>query len=465
MQTPRGGKIKKQDNDREIEGLPVVRPNVAGIDVGSKTHWVCAPRVDGVGREVEEFKATTPGLQKMAEWLKQRNVESVAMESTGVYWIAPHEVLENHGLNVVLVSTKEFANVPGRKKTDRVDCKWIQRLHSCGLLCGSFRPKEQICMLRTLVRDKANLVAEQGDWLRRMQKSLDQMNVRVHRAVSDIDGTTGMAIMRAIVEGKRNPVELAKLRDPRCRKSVQEIAEQLSGHWREDHLFSLQQALKMYDGIQERLQDYKREILRRLAEMERDDYRGQEPPKLNNPQKAKAIKKRGEEPMRQALYRMSGVDLTTIDAIGVETVQVVLTEYGPDLSRFPTEKHFVSHMALAPHQAISGGKPVKKKNKRSSTSSRVAAALRIAALSLRHSQTALGAYYRQIARRIGADVAVFATARKLAVLIYRLLRWGQAYVDEGTEAYENRYRQTRITRVIAMAKDLGYQITPSASEV
>src|SRR5580693_7447565 len=190
------------------------------------------------------------------------------MESTGVYWIPPHEILEKHGLEVMLVNTRELARVPGRKKTDRVDCKWIQRLHSCGLLTGSFRPNEPVCMLRTLVRDKGNLVAEAGDWLRRMQKSLDQMNVRVHRAVSDIDGATGMAILRAIVEGQRDARELAKLRDRRCQKSAEEIAEQLSGHWREDHLFSLRQALKMYDAIQERISDYEKEILQKLAEME-----------------------------------------------------------------------------------------------------------------------------------------------------------------------------------------------------
>ncbi len=317
-------------------------------------------------------------------------------------------------------------------------------------------------MLRTLVRDKGNLVAEAGDWLRRMQKSLDQMNVRVHRAVADLDGVTGMAILRAIVGGEREPRQLAKLRDRRCRKSEEEIAEQLSGHWREDHLFSLQQALKMHDAIQERMADYEREILRKLAEMEREECRGQEPPQLNNPQKAKAIKKRGEDPMRRALYRMSGVDLTGIDALGVETVQVVLSEYGPDLSRFPTEKQFVSHVTLAPHQAMSGGKPVKKK-KRGSASSRVAAALRMAALSLRHSETALGAYYRQIARRIGGDVAVFATARKLATLIYRLLRWKQPYADEGAAAYEKQYQERRIKGLTAMAKSLGYQLVPPAS--
>jgi len=455
-------KTMRPDNEVEVEGLPVVRPNVAGIDLGSTHHWVCAPKSDGAGREVEQFGATTPELEKMVEWLKERKVESVAMESTGVYWIPPHEIMERHGLEVLLVNTRELARVPGRKKTDRIDCKWIQRLHSCGLLTGSFRPNQQVCMLRTLVRDKGNLVAEMGDWLRRMQKSLDQMNVRVHRAVSDIDGVTGLAIMRAIVRGERDARKLAKLRDPRCRKSEEEIAEQLSGHWRADHLFSLQQALKMYDAIQERIADYEQEILRKLAEMEREECRGQQAPKLKNPEKAKAIKKRGQDPMRQALYRISGVDLTGIDAIGVETVQAVLSEYGPDLSRFPTEKQFVQHVTLAPHRPTSGGKPVKKK-KRGSASTRVAAALRMAALSLRHSETALGAYYRQISRRIGGDVAVFATARKLATLIYRLLRWGQPYVDQGAAACEKRYQEARIKSLTAKAKDLGYQLTPTLS--
>jgi len=409
---------------------------------------------------VADFGATTSELIRMAKWLQERRVETVAMESTGVYWIAPHEVLEAEGLEVLLVDTRQLARVPGRdKKSDPLDCEWIQRLHSCGLLMGSFRPKESVCMLRTLVRDKSNLVAEASDWLRRMQKSLDQMNVRVHRAVSDIEGATGMAIVRAIVAGERDARKLAQLRDRRCRKSEEEIADQLSGHWREDHLFSLRQALKMYDSIQERITDYEKEILRKLAEMEREECRGQAVPKVKNPKKGQAIQKRGEEPMRQALYRMSGVDLTGIDAIGVETVQVVLSEYGPDLSRFPTEKQFVKHVTLAPHNPTSAGKPVKKK-KRNSASTRVAAALRMAATSLRHSETALGAYYRQTARRIGGDVAVFATARKLATIIYRLLRWGQPYVDEGAEAYEKRYQNGRIKSLTAKAKELGYKLTP-----
>src|SRR5215470_2227243 len=445
----------------QLAGLPIVRQNVAGIDLGSERHWVCAPTRDRSGREVASFGATTAELLRMAEWLKARQVESVAMESTGVYWIAPHEVLEGQGLQVLLVDTRQLARVPGRdKKSDPTDCEWIQRLHSCGLLRGSFRPEAAICILRTLVRDKANLVAESADWLRRMQKSLDQMNVRLHRAVSDIDGVTGMAILRAIAGGERDARKLAQLRHGRCSKSEQEIADQLSGHWREDHLFSLQQALKMYDAVQERIAAYEQEILRKLGEMEREEQRGQTAPPLNNTNKARAIKNRGQEPRRQALYRMSGVDITQIDALAVETVEVVLSEYGPDLSRFPTEKQFVSHVTLAPHFARSG-KSVKKRKRHSASSTRVAAALRMAALSLRNSATALGAYYRKIARRLTGDVAVFATARKLATLIYRLLRWGQPYVDEGAEAFERRYQETRLKNLKAKAKDLGYQLVAS----
>jgi transposase len=454
-------KSPEPEQNQEVEGLPVVRRKVAGIDIGSKLHWVCGPTLDGAGREQATFGATTPELQSMAQWLQERQVESVAMESTGVYWIAPHEVLEQQGLEVLLVSTREFANVPGRKKTDRIDCRWIQRLHSCGLLRGSFRPPEQICMLRTLVRDKSRLVEERADWIRRIQKSLDQMNVRVHRAVSDIQGVTGMAIIRAIVGGERDAQVLAQLRDPACRKSEEEIVQQLSGHWREDYLFSLEQNVKMHDAIGERIAAYEKEIVRRLAQMEPPEAHGQSAPDLKNKNKAKKIRDRGEEPLRQGLYRMSGVDLTSIDAVGAQAAQAVLSEYGPDLSRFPSEKEFISHVLLAPKRGSSGGKPLPKK-KRGSGSSRVSQLLRHAALSLQHSQTALGAYYRRLAQRLGADKAVFATARKLATWIYRVLRWGQTYVDQGAEAYEKRYQQARLDRLRATAGDLGFQLLPKS---
>jgi transposase len=439
------------------DGFPVLRPDVAGIDVGSEEHWVCAPARSSAGREVARFVATTTGVDQLIAWLRERRVTAVALESTGVYWIVPHEMLEAAGFQVVLTDTRELGRVPGRSKSDRYDCEWIQRLHSCGLLRGAFRPSDTVCLLRTLVRDRATLIAERADWVRRMQKALDQMNVRVHHAVADLDGVTGLAIVRAIVAGERDPQRLAALRDPRCRKSEAEIAEQLTGHWRADHLFSLQQAVKMYEAITDRLAEYDREIRRQLGTMARPD-RPQDAPPPPNPNKAKAIKRRGEDPLRQALYRLSGVDLTTIDAIGVETANVILSEYGPDLSRFPTEQHFVSHVRLAPYKPISGGKPVRKRKKPGSASARVGAALRMAAVSLRRSQTALGAYYRRLAQRAGADVAVFATARKLAQYVYRLLRWGHPYVDEGAAAYEQRYRQARVSRLANTAKDLGYQL-------
>lgn len=439
------------------ESFPVLCPTAAGIDVGSEQHWAGAPARSGEGRDVAVFAATTPGLAQLIVWLQERGVTTVALESTGVYWIVPHEMLEAAGFDVRLVDTRELRRVPGRPQSDRRDCEWVQRLHSCGLLRGAFRPSEQVCLLRTLVRDRSTLVAERADWLRRMQKSLDQMNVRVHRAVAELDGATGMAMVRAIVAGERVPHRLAALRDRRCQKSEAEIAEQLTGHWRADHLCSLQQALKMYDAITERMQEYDREILHQLGHMARTDRMEAAPPP-SNPNKAKAIKKRGEDPLRQALYRLSGVDLTAIDAVGVETVNVILSEYGPDLAQFPTEKQFVSHVRLAPSTPIRGGKPVPKRKKPGTASARVGAALRMAALSLRRSQTALGAYYRRIAHRAGADVAVFATARKLAQHVYRLLRWGHPYVDEGAAAYEKRYRQARVNRLAQTAKDLGYHL-------
>jgi transposase len=454
----------KQEGEREIqsiEGLPVVRRDAGAIDIGSEEHWACAPAQNGEGREVCCFGGTTAELVTMAQWFKARGVKSVAIESTGVYWIAPHEVLEAEGLEVLLVDTRQLMKVPGRdKKSDPYDCQWNQRLHSCGLLRGAYRPAEVICKLRTLVRDKANLVAERGDWIRRMQKSLDQMNVRAHHAVKDLNGVTGLAILRAIDAGERDPQKLAQLRDPHCHKSVEEIAEQLNGHWREDHLFSLKQALKMYDAIEERITAYEKEIQRLLNELTPAERKGQTPPALKNRAKAQAINKRGEGPVREALYRMSGVDATQIAGVGVGTIEVVLSEYGPDLSRFPSENEWISHATLAPHVRTTGGKPIKKKKQKHSASTRTAEALRMAAVATRNSDSALGAEYRALSRRLGKDVAVFAIARKIGKLIYRLLRWGQPYNDQGAAAFEKQYAERQFKAMEAKAKKRGYRLVP-----
>jgi hypothetical protein len=316
-------------------------------------------------------------------------------------------------------------------------------------------------MLRTLVRDRATLVAEAGDWIRRMQKILDQMNVRVHRAVSDLDGQTGMAILRAIVRGERDPGKLAKLRDPRCRKSEAEIAEELTGHWRADHLFSLSRALELYDQIQRQMEAYDREILRVLEEMRRGDLRGAAPP-LENRRKQRKIELHGQELLRQALYGISGCDLARIDGLGVETALTLISEHGVDLSSFAQENKFIGYLRLAPDQPTSGGKPVKKK-KRTMTSTRVAGALRMAAQSTRNSSTALGAYYRCTARRKGADVALFATARKQAQYVYRMLRHGQSYVDIGAKAWDTQYQQRRLAHLRSSAKVFGFELVHAAA--
>jgi hypothetical protein len=314
-----------------------------------------------------------------------------------------------------------------------------------------------------MIRERGMMIDQRSDWIRRMQKSLDQMNICVHHAVSDITGVTGLAIIRAIVDGERDPKKLASMRDKRCRKSEEEIADHLTGNWRPEHLFNLRQALKVYDQICRVIDDYDSEILNYLKELQPSDTGDSDAPPPNNKSKAKNIIKSGHEPMRQSLYRFCGFDLTTLDGIGVDISSVVLSELGLDFSPFPTENHFVSYLCLAPNLSISAGKKVPGKYK-ATTSTRVAAALRMAATTLRNSKTALGAFYRRIAWRKGASVAVFATARKLARLIYRLIRYGQAYVDIGEKAYEEHYKQRRIKTYANALLEMGYKIEPPPTE-
>jgi transposase len=445
--------------ERMIAGkgsLPTIQPNVAGVDIGSREMYVCAPTPEGSDREIRVFATTTQGIQNCAQWLHQRHVRSVAMESTGVYWIPVLEILEGSGLETLLIDTRPLSRVPG-KKTDVEDCQWIQTLHSHGLLQSSYRPSEAISQVRTLVRQKAVLVREQADWVRRMHKCLDQMNVRVHHAVSDTQGTTGAAIIRSIVSGERDARKLAALRDPHCRKNEEEIAAHLTGNWSENHLFNLKSCLKMYDFIAEQMTEYEKEIQRRMELLTPPGRQQLEAPPLANPEKRKAMKRRGQEEKRQALFRMVGADLTTIDGIGVETAEAIISEYGTDLSKFPDEKHFVKHVQLAPHKPVSGGKPLKN-SRRKTKGTRTGEALRHAATAVRQSNSALGAYYRRISRRLGASIAVFATARKLAAYVYRMLRWGQEYVDLGQKADEERYQALKLRTLSSTAAQYGYRI-------
>jgi len=436
--------------------MQIINPHAAGIDLGSKSHWVCLPGEGSVKDRVKEFKTDTPALEELADWLSMAGVTTVAMESTGVYWIPLYEILDARGYEVVLSDTRTVSNVP-RRKTDVLDCQWIQQLHACGLLTGAFRPGEDIVKFRALVRKHTVFTQKAADWLRRIQKELDQMNIRVHRAVSDISGATGMRIIHAIVEGERNPAKLAEMRDPRCSLSKKEIQRQLTGNWRDEHLFNLELDLKTYEYMLGCLSELEEKIRELLADLQTVS---EPPPPPASKSKEKQINKRGEEPLRQSLYMMSGVDLTTIDSIGVGTAQTILSEVGPDLSMFPSEKHFISYLRLAPGMDVSGGKAIRgKKKKPQLGSSRTRKALMMAALSAGKTQTALGAYYRSIAIRRGPGVAVFATARKLAQYIYRLLRFGKEYVDIGVKEYEERNYDRRLKSLQTRAMQMGYILT------
>lgn len=447
----------KKTMTKKPRTLAPLQPMVAGIDVGSVEHWVCGPpKADGEPN-IRMFGTTTPDLNELVSWLVAEGVTSAAMESTSVYWIPLYELLDSRGIEPVLVNARQLHNVPGRPKTDCKDCQWLQQLHSYGLLQGSFRPTEAITKLRALQRQMANLVVERGRHIQWMQKALDQMNVQVHRAVSDLNGKTGLAIVRAIVAGERDPARLAALRDTRCRKSVEQIARHLTGTWREEHLFNLASALRGYDFIEAELAAYDARLLQELEALQPPERHTQPLPRHPNATKERNIKSRGDTPLRAALWRFAGFDLTRIDAINAGVAQIVLTEIGPNLTAFPTEDRFISWLRLCPRTPISGGKPLKKR-RNALGSSRIAGALRMAALAVSRSKTAIGAYFRRIARHKGGAVAVFATARKLATLVYRMLRYGHDYVDEGEQAYEARFQSKRLAALERTAKDLGFTL-------
>lgn len=456
MTTANAARKKKKAAQPALE---VMRPMVAGIDIGSEEHVVCGPAGTDGERPVRTFRATTAELKEMAAWLRGLGVKSVAMESTYLYWIPVYEVLDAAEVEVVLVNARTLHNVPGRK-TDVQDCQWLQRLHSCGLLRGSFRPKDAICRLRALQRQRANLVETRSRYVQWMQKPLDQMNVRVHRAVSDLTGATGMAIVRAIVAGERDPLRLAALRERTCRKSVEAIAEDLTGNWREEHLFNLKMSLRLYDETESAIADYDKRLLSGIEALQAEDRRQEAVPAHPNASKEKVIRKRGDQPLRESLWRFAGVDLTTIDGLSANSAQVILTEVGTDLNAFPSEHHFVSWLRLCPRTPISGGKPLKKR-RNGMGASRVAATLRMAAVSVQRSKTALGAAYRRTARNKGAAVAVFVVARKLAQYVYRLLRHGRTYMDIGEAQYEARFHQRQLWALTESAKNLGFTLVPA----
>jgi transposase len=450
------GDEQKKRTKKAARALPATQPMVAGIDIGATQHWVCGPPNEDGSPNVRKFGTTTSDLEALVSWLAAQGVTSAAMESTYVYWIPLFELLESRHIEPLLVDARQFRNVPGRK-TDFQDCQWLQQLHSCGLLRGSFRPTESIARLRALHRQMANLIVERGRCVQWMQKALDQMNVQVHRALSEINGKTGMAIVRAIVAGERDPMQLARLRDKRCSKRVDEIARYLTGTWREEHLFNLTSALRLYDVFEHEIASYEARLLQELQALQPAERRDQPVPCHPNPQKERDIRRRGETQTRTELFRFAGVDLTRIDGIAAGVAQIILTEVGPSISSFPSENHFVSWLRLCPRTAVSGGKPLKKR-RNALGSNRISGALRMAALGLARSKSALGATFRRTARHKGGKVAVFALARRLAVLAYRMLRFGQDYVDIGEQAYEARFEARRLASLQQTAATLGFTL-------
>jgi transposase len=441
---------------RRNKPLVVVNPHAAGIDLGATQHFVCCP-VAPDAAEIRSFGTDTPSLAELVDWLAANGVDSVAMESTGVYWIPLYEMLADRGFAVSLADPRSVSSLPGRK-SDVADCQWLQQLHSYGLVRGSFRPSEGIVRFRALVRMKLVLVEDRSDWVRRMQKEMDEMNVRVHRAVRDVTGLTGLAMVRAIVAGERDPERLADLRDGRCRKSREEMVRELTGTWREEHLLNLGTCLRMFDDITARIEDVE-EAIRELAERYTVDDAPSAPPHPN-PRKAARMRREGQEPKRELLFRMTGVDLTTIDAVAVETAETVIAELGTDFGTFPDHKHFLAYLRLAPTVAVSGGKVLRNKS-RGVGVQRTRTALILAAATIRASKTGLGAYYRSIAYRKGNGVAAFATARKIATHIFNLVKFGAEYVSEDLHAYDERHRDRRVARLKANAKDLGFQLLPA----
>ena len=430
--------------------LEVAFPNAAGIDVGASSHFVAVPP-ERDDEPVREFGAFTGDLEALADWLCVCEVDTVAMESTGVYWIPLYELLERRGFRVYLVNARQVKNVPGRK-SDVLDCQWLQQLMSYGLLEGGYRPADEVCVLRAVVRHRETLLQEQARQVQRMQKSLVQMNLQLTEVLTDVVGQTGQAIIRAIVAGERDPDKLARLRHARVKADEQQVARALRGNWREEHLFVLSQALALFDAYQIQVGECDKKLEALLQGLQRH---------TGAPAPAKSRAKNAPKfDLRTALYRWCGVDLTRIDGVEVTTVLKVLAEIGADLSRFKSVKHFCSWIGLCHGTKISGGKRLSGKLRRSAN--RVKQALKMAAMSLWHSQSALGAYYRRLCSRMDKPRANTATAHKLARLIYFMLTKGQDYVDRGEAYFEERHRERALLSLKRKAAGLGLQLVPAS---
>jgi transposase len=452
---------RKQSKSKLDRTMPMVHPNAAAIDIGATMH-MAAVRTDRFPEAVRSFGTFTADLHRLADWFTQCGVETIVMESTSVYWIPIFELLDARGFTVCLVNARDAKHVPGRK-TDVSDAQWLQRLHSHGLLRASFRPKGQIAELRTYVRQRERLLEYAASHIQHMQKALTEMNLQLHHVVADITGATGLRIIRAIIAGERDPEVLAGLRHYSCQSGAETIAKALTGNYRPEHLFALEQALALYEVYHEKASacDVRIEAVLRLLTLDRGRSGSEPVPPPRHRRRADQANALTFD-ARVALFRLLGKDITMIDGLGPYLSLKLIAECGDDLSSWPSAKHFTSWLGLAPSNKISGGKVLSSRTRRSG--GRAAALLRLAAVTVGRGDTALGAFYRRLSARIGKAKAVTATARKVAVLFYNAVRYGMEYVDPGASAYETRYRTRVLNNLHRRAKAFGFALQPLEPE-
>jgi transposase len=447
----------------EHPGLNVVHQDAAGIDIGSREHYV-AVGPDRDPQPVRAFGCFTTDLRQLAEWLNGCGIKTVVMQSTGVYWIPVYDVLEQYGFEVWLVNARETRNLPGRK-SDVQESQWLLKLHTYGLLRKAFRPPAEIRALRTCWRERAEYVQQAGVCIQRMQKALTEMNVQLSTVLSDLSGVTGMSILRAIVEGERDGRRLAQFRDPRVKASPERIAQSLEGTWLPEQLAVLKRQLADWDHVQKQMAACDLDLQALMKQMSTVEVESHAVPEASSGKTKRNRKKDGRasknEPnfnLAAELKRVSGVDLTRIDSIRASTVQTVITEAGLDMNQWPSEDHFVSWIGLCPRNDVSGGKVLKRRTRR--VVSRLATALRVAASTLRESDSYLGSQFRRLRTRLGAPKAITAMAAKLARLIYRMLKHGQEYVDKGAEHYEKKYQEDQVRLLKKKAAKHGFKLVP-----
>jgi transposase len=439
-------------------GMNQVNKNAAGVDIGAEEIIGCISG-DGNTQIVKAFGNYTVDLQNIGKWLQEHDVKTVAMESTGVYWIPLFEELERQGLECLLISSRSLRRVSGRK-SDIQDAQWIQTLHSYGLLESSFRPQAELVALRTMLRHRSQLLEHRAPHIQHMQKALLLMNVQLSQALSDVTGETGLTIIRAIVAGERKPEKLAALRDRNCKKSEEEIGKALTGTWREEHLFIVKQSLEMYDFYTKQVEACDAEIERMYA-LIRPDWEGGElkplPPRKRSSHSKNAPK--NTKDIRQHLKRISGVDLSVVDGFGVSLAQTVIMEVGTDMGKFPSEKHFCSWLGLAPKHEISGAKVLK--NKTLKTKNRAGQAFRMAAQSVKRADCIFGSLYRRLKSRLDKAQATVATAHAIARVVYRMLKYKVEYEQISIEEYEKKYKEQQIKYMKKKAEKFGFQLVPT----